>query len=138
MEQKTDKTANQEEKPFDRVLEQFGDQMAAWGETFGHQMVAWGEEFGRHMETRRQEFERCMEAWGKEFGPRVKAWIKDLAQGMEQAGECVGEWFEAETTPPYATEAKGLEEERLAVLRMVAEGKISVAEAERMLRATAG
>ena len=132
MEQQTETKQGQESKRFAEAFEQFGERMAAWGEAFGESMAAWGEEFGRQMEAWGQEFEHHMETWGKEFGPHVEAWSQDLARGVEKAGKRVGEWFEGETAPPAADDLKA---ERLAVLRMVEEGKISVDEAERLLRA---
>ena len=123
MEQQAETTQGQEPKRFDELFEQFGEQMAAWGEAFGQRMAAWGEEFGRQMET-----------WSKEFGPRMEAWSQDLAQSVEKTGERVGEWCKQET-PSDATDASSSREGRLAILRMVGEGKISVDEAERLLRA---
>ena len=134
MEQQTEATQDQETKHFGDAFERSGERMAAWGETFGQHMAAWGEEFGRQMETWGKEFECRMEAWGKEFGPRVEAWTEDLAQGVEKVGQRIGEWFEEGTASP-ATDADRLREERLAILRMVEQGKISVIEAEGLLRA---
>jgi DNA anti-recombination protein RmuC len=133
MEQHTEPKQEQETEHFE-TFEDFGEQVTAWGETFGEQMAAWGEEFGRHMEAWGREFERRMEAWGKEFGPRVEAWTEDLARGMEKVGKRVGEWFEEETATS-ATDAQSLREERLAILRMVEQGKITVSEAEKLLQA---
>ena len=123
MEEQTETAQDQETKHFGDAFEQFGERMAAWGEEFGRQMETWG-----------KEFERRMEVWGKEFGPHMEAWTEELAQGLEKVGQRVGEWFEEETASP-ATDAEDLREERLAILRMVEEGKISVAEAESLLRA---
>jgi hypothetical protein len=114
-------SAKKKRARFEEPFEQFGEQMAAWGEEFGRQMEAWG-----------KEFEARMEAWGKEFGPRMEAWGKDLGRRMEEAGERVEEWFEGETP---AAETDDLQAERLAILHMLEEDKISVAEAERLLRA---
>lgn len=123
MEQQTETTQDQESKHFGHAFEQFGEQMAAWGEEFGRQMEVWGEEFGHRME-----------AWGKEFGPRMEAWSEKLAEKMEHMGEHVEKWFEERTTSPPAN-AEKLREERLAILRMIEEGKITVTEAESLLRA---
>lgn len=109
--------------------EHFGDTF----ERFGEQMAAWGEEFGRYMEGWGREFEQRMEAWGKEFGPRMETWAEELSQRLEQAGQRVGQWFEEQTVSSVS--ADDLREERLAILRMVEDGKISTAEAESLLRA---
>jgi len=122
MEGQTEDRQAQEEKRFGDTFELFGEQMAAWGEEFGCHMDAWG-----------KEFEQRMEAWGKEFGPRMEAWAEELAQRMEQVGKRVGQWFEEEIGSSVS--ADSLREERLAILRMVEEGKISAAEAESLLRA---
>ena len=123
MEQQTATTQAQEAKRFSDTCEQFGEQMAAWGEEFGHQMEAWGKEFGQSMET-----------WSKEFGPRMEVWAEELVQKLELAGERVREWLE-EQRASSAASAGSVREERLAILRMVEEGKISVTEAESLLRA---
>ena len=123
MEQQTATAQAQEAKRFGDTCEQFGEQMAAWGEEFGRQMEAWGKEFGQRME-----------AWGKEFGPRMEVWAEELVQKLELAGERVREWLE-EQRASSAASAGSLREERLAILRMVEEGKISIAEAESLLRA---
>jgi hypothetical protein len=86
-------------------------------------MEAWGREFGQRME-----------AWSKEFGPRMEVWAEELARKMELAGKRIREWLE-EHRASSAASANNLSEERLAILRMVAEGKISVTEAESLLRA---
>lgn len=112
MEQQTATTQTQGAKSFGDTCEQFGEQMTAWGE-----------EFGRHME-----------AWGRELGPRLEVWAEELVQKMEQTGERVREWFE-EQAPSRSASADSVREERLAILHMVAEGKINVAEAESLLRA---
>ena len=121
--ERTETGQTQETKRFGETFEQFGEQMAAWGEEFGRQMETWG-----------QEFERRMEAWGTEFGPRMEAWAEELAQHMEQVGRRVGGWFD-EQAASRAASADSLREERLAILRMVEEGKITAAEAESLLRA---
>jgi len=126
MEEQKESTPYQEPKRVGEAFEQFGEQMAAWGEEFGHQMEAWG-----------KEFEQRMESWGKEFGPRMEVWGKELAQHIERAGARMGEWLEKETTSPTAS-ADEQRDERLAILRMVEEGKISAAEAESLLRAMSG
>jgi hypothetical protein len=123
MEQQTATAQAQETKHFSDACEQFGEQMAAWGEEFGRHMETWGREFGQRMED-----------WGKEFGLRMEDWAEELAQKMELAGERIREWLE-EQTASRAASANSLREERLAILRMVAEGKISVTEAESLLRA---
>ena len=112
MEQQTGTTQAQEAKRFGETFEQFGEQMAAWGEEFGCHMEAWGQEFGQRMD-----------AWGKEFGPR-----------MELAGERIRQWFE-EQAASRAAKGDSLREERLTILRMVEESKVSVTEAESLLRA---
>jgi hypothetical protein len=122
MEQQTATTQAQETTRFSDTCEQFGAQMAAWGEEFGRQMETWGREFGQRME-----------AWGEEFGPRMESWAEELAQKLELAGERIREWLE-EQRASYAS-ADSLREERLAILRMVEESKISVTEAESLLRA---
>ena len=123
MEQQTATTQAQEATRFGDTFEQFGERMSAWGEEFGRQMEAWGREFGQRMET-----------WGKEFGPRMEVWAEELAQKTELMGERLQQWFE-EQTASRAARADSLREERLAILRMVAEGKINVSEAESLLRA---
>jgi hypothetical protein len=123
MEQQTGITQAQEARSFGETCEQFGEQMAAWGEEFGRHMETWGREFGQRME-----------AWSKEFGPRMEVWAEELAQKMELAGERIRQWFE-EQAASRAASAGSLREERLAILRMVEEGKISVTEAESLLRA---
>jgi len=123
MEQQTANTQTQEATSFSDTCEQFGEQMAAWGEEFGRHMEAWGEEFGQRIE-----------AWSQEFEPRIEVWAEELTQKMELAGERVRQWFE-EQAAPRAASAGSLREERLAILRMVAEGKINVTEAEGLLRA---
>jgi DNA anti-recombination protein RmuC len=123
MEQHTATTQAQETIRFSDTCEQFGEQMAAWGEEFGRQMEAWGKEFGQRME-----------AWSKEFGPRMEVWAEELAEKLEQVGERIREWLEEQGASSTAN-ASNLREERLAILRMVAEGKISVTEAESLLRA---
>jgi hypothetical protein len=123
MEQQTATTQAQEAKLFSDTCERFGEQMAAWGEEFGRQMEAWGKEFGQRME-----------AWSKEFGPRMEVWAEELARKMELAGERIREWLDEHRASP-ATSTTSLREERLAILRMVEEGKISVTEAESLLRA---
>jgi DNA anti-recombination protein RmuC len=122
MEGQTEDKQAQEEKRFGDTFEQFGEQMAAWGEEFGRQMEAWG-----------REFEGRMEAWGKEFGPRMEVWAEELAKHVEQLGKRVGRWFEEEVGS--SASADSLREERLSILRLVEEGKISAAEAESLLRA---
>jgi hypothetical protein len=64
----------------------------------------------------------------------MEAWAEELARNMESAGQRLRWWFEE---PATSTTAGGgsLREERLAILRMVEEGKISVTEAESLLRA---
>ncbi len=126
MEQQTATTQAQEARRFGDACEQFGEQMAAWGEEFGRQMEAWGREFGQRMED-----------WSQEFGPRLEVWAEELAQKMEQGGERVRQWFEEQAASRTAS-AGSLREERLAILRMVEEGKISVTEAESLLRAVGG
>jgi len=121
--ERTETGQTQETKRFGETFEQFGEQMAAWGEQFGRQMEAWG-----------REFEGRMADWGEEFGPRMEAWAGELAQRMEHVGQRVGGWFD-EQTASRADSAEGLREERLAILRMVEEGKITAAEAESLLRA---
>jgi gas vesicle protein len=123
MERQTATTQAQEAPRFGDTCEQFGEQMAAWGEEFGRHMEAWGREFGQRME-----------AWSKEFGPRMEAWAEELAEKLEQVGERIRQWPE-EQADSRAASASNLREERLAILRMVAEGKISVTEAESLLRA---
>jgi len=123
MEQQTATTQAQESRSFSDACEQFGEQMSAWGEEFGRHMEAWGREFGQRME-----------AWSGEFGPRMEVWAEELAQKTELMGERIQQWFE-EQTASRAASAGGLREERLAILRMVAEGKISITEAESLLRA---
>jgi len=122
MEQQTATTQAQDAKSFGDTCEQFGEQMAAWGEEFGRHMEAWGREFGQRMD-----------AWSKEFGPRMEVCAEELAEKLEQVGERIREWLEEQRTS--AASASNLREERLAILRMVAEGKISVTEAESLLRA---
>ncbi|MFZ5916295.1 MAG: SHOCT-like domain-containing protein [Chloroflexota bacterium] len=123
-----DRAKNQAGNPF----EQFGEHMADWGETFGEQMTAWGREFGRQMEAWGREFESRMEVWSAEFAPRMETWSEELARKMEKMGQRVAGWFDEHTAPE--TDVRDLREERLAILRMVQEGKISVAEAEGLLR----
>ena len=123
MEQQTASTEAQEARSFGDSCEQFGEQMAAWGEEFGRHMEAWGREFGQRMED-----------WSQEFGPRMEVWAEELAQKMELAGERIRQWFE-EQAASRAASADSVREERLAILRMVAEGKINVTEAESLLRA---
>jgi hypothetical protein len=123
MEQQTTTGQAQEARRFSDACEQFGEQMATWGEEFGRHMETWGREFGQRME-----------AWSKEFGPRMGAWSEELAQKLELAGERIREWQE-EHRVSSAASASNLREERLAILRMVEEGKISVTEAESLLRA---
>jgi len=134
MESQTETSGDREKKNFDDTFGDLGQQMGVWGEAFGEQMAAWGEEFGRRMEAWGQEFERRMDTWGQEFGPRVEMWTQDLSQGMEKFGRRVGEWFEGEAAPP-TSDAQSVREERLAILRMVEQGKLSVSEAEGLLRA---
>ncbi len=122
MEQQTATAQAQEAKRFSDACEEFGEQMAAWGEEFGRHMEAWGREFGQRMED-----------WGKEFGPRMEDWAEELVQRMELAGERAREWLEEQR--PSSVSADSLREERLAILRMVEESKISVTEAESLLRA---
>lgn len=123
MEQQTATAQAQEAKRFSDACEQFGEQMAAWGEEFGRQMETWGREFGQRME-----------AWGEEFGPRMEAWTEELGCKMELAGQRLRQRFEEPATFTAAS-ADSLQEERLVILRMVEEGKISVTEAESLLRA---
>ena len=123
MDQQTATTQTREARNLSDACEQFGEQMAAWGEEFGRHMEAWGTEFGQRMED-----------WSQEFEPRIEVWAEELAQKMELAGERVRHWFE-EQAASRAASAGSLREERLAILRMVAEGKISVTEAEGLLRA---
>lgn len=123
MEQQTGTTQAQEVKGFGETFEQFGEQMATWGEEFGCHMEAWGREFGQRMD-----------AWGKEFGPRMESWAEELAQKMELAGERIRQWFE-EQAASRAAKGDSLREERLTILRMVEESKVSVTEAESLLRA---
>ncbi len=121
MEQQTGTTPARETQAFGDAFAQFGQQMATWGETFGQRMAVWGEDFGQRME-----------AWGKE-----------MAESMGQLGDHLGESFAVGKPPavpeadesPAASEGSNLQEERLNILRMVAEGKISVAEASDLLRA---
>ena len=119
MEQQTATTEAQEARSFGDACEQ----MAAWGEDFGRQMEAWGREFGQRTE-----------AWSNEFGPRMEVWAEELAQKMELAGERIRQWFE-EQAASRAAKVDSLREERLTILRMVEESKISVTEAESLLRA---
>ena len=126
MEQQTATTRAQEARNFGDTCEQFGEQMAAWGEEFGHHMEAWGREFGQRMED-----------WSKEFGPRMEVWAEELAQKTELMGERISQWFEKQAASRAAS-AGSLREERLAILRMVEESKISVTEAESLLRAVGG
>jgi len=82
-------------------------------------------------------FEQCgeqMAAWGEEFGQRMEDWAEELAQKTELMGERIRQWIE-EQTASRAASAGSLREERLAILRMVEESKISVTEAESLLRA---
>ncbi|MGA9350297.1 MAG: hypothetical protein WBW48_16055 [Anaerolineae bacterium] len=123
MEQQTGTTRAQEAKRFGETIEQFGEQMAAWSEEFGRHMEAWGREFGQRME-----------AWGEEFGPRMESWAEELAQKLGLAGERIREWLE-EQRASSAASANSLREERLTILHMVEESKISVTEAESLLRA---
>ncbi len=122
MKEQTEAGQAQETKRFGDTFEQFGEQMAAWGD-----------EFGRHMEAWAGEFEQRMQVWGKEFGPRMEAWAEELSERMEQLGRRVGGWFEGEVASSVSAES--LREERLSILGMVREGKVSVAEAEKLLRA---
>jgi len=101
MEQQTATTRAQEARNFGDTCEQFGEQMAAWGE---------------------------------EFGQRMEDWAEELAQKTELMGERISQWFEKQAAS-RAARVGGLQEERLAILRMVGEGKISVTEAESLLRA---
>ena len=112
MEQQTATAQAQEARRFSDTFEQFGEQMAAWGEEFGQRM----------------------EDWSEEFGPRMETWAEELVQNMELVGERIRQWFE-EQTASRAARAGSLREERLAILHMVSEGKISVTEAESLLRA---
>jgi DNA anti-recombination protein RmuC len=102
----------QETKRSGETFEQFEAQMAAWG----------------------REFEARMASWGEEFGPQMEAWAGKLAQRMERAGQRVGRCFD-EQAASQAEGTEDLREGRLAVLRMVEEGKITAAEAESLLRA---
>ncbi|MCK4451900.1 MAG: hypothetical protein KAX26_15050, partial [Anaerolineae bacterium] len=61
-------------------------------------------------------------------------WAEELAQKMELAGERISQWFE-EQAASRAASADSPREERLAILHMVEESKISVTEAESLLRA---
>ncbi len=126
MEQQTATTQAQEAKRFSDAYEQFGEQMAAWGEEFGHQMEAWGREFGQRME-----------AWAEEFGPRMEAWAEELGRKMELAGQRLRQRFEEPATSTAAS-TDSPQEGRLTILRMVEESKISVTEAESLLRAVGG
>ena len=126
MEQQTATTQAQEATRFSDTCEQFGEQMSAWGEEFGRHMEAWGREFGQRMED-----------WSQEFGPRMEVWAEELAQKTELMGERISQWFEKQAASRAAS-AGGLREERLAILRMVEENKISVTEAESLLRAVGG
>ncbi len=123
MEQQTATTQTQEAKSFGDTCEQFGEQMAAWGEEFGHHMEAWGGEFGQRMED-----------WSQEFGPRMEVWAEELGRKMELAGQRLRQRFE-EQTASRAASTDSPQEGRLTILRMVEEGKISVTEAESLLRA---
>jgi len=123
MEQQTATTQTQEAKGFGDTCEQFGEQMAAWGEEFGRHTEAWGTEFGQRMDD-----------WSQEFGPRMEVWAEELAQKMELMGERIRQWFE-EQAASRAASSDSVREERLSILRMVAEGKISVTDAESLLRA---
>jgi len=116
-------TNDKQKRYFGDTFEQFGEQMAAWGQEFGRQMEAWG-----------QEFENRMAVWGQDFGPRMEVWAEELAQHMEQVGERFEQWFEREMVTPAAS-AEDQQKSRLAILRMLEEGKISVAEAESLLQA---
>ena len=133
MEQQTQAESVEQPRPFGDACEQWAQQIAAWGEEFGRRMEAWAAEFGPRMEAWGKEFEQRMEAWGKEFGPRMEAWAEELTQHLERMGRQVREWLEEEK--PAAASSDGLREERLAILRMVEEGKVDVAEAEKLLRA---
>ena len=123
MEQQTATTQAQESERLGDTFEQFGEQMAAWGEEFGRQMEAWGREFGQRMED-----------WSQEFEPRIEVWAEELAQKMELAGERIRQWFE-EQAASRAAKTDSPQESRLTILRMVEESKISVTEAEGLLRA---
>jgi hypothetical protein len=134
MEQQTATTQAQEAKRFSDACEQFGEQMATWGEEFGRHMDAWGREFGQRMDAWGREFGQHMGDWSREFEPRIETWAEELAQKMELAGERIRQWFEGQAASRAAS-ASSLREERLAILRMVEEGKIGVTEAESLLRA---
>ena len=101
MEQQTATAQAQEARHFSDTFEQFGEQMAAWGE---------------------------------EFGQRMEDWAEELVQNVELVGERIRQWFEEQAASRVAR-AGSLREERLAILRTVGEGKISVTEAESLLRA---
>ena len=81
-----------------------------------------------------EQFGEQMATWGQEFGPRGEAWAEELAQHMEQVGERFEQWFEQKMATPAAS-AEDQQKSRLAILRMLEEGKISVAEAESLLQA---
>lgn len=69
----------------------------------------------------------------EQFGEQVAAWAEELGQKMELAGERIRQWFEEQSASCAPSEASSLREERLAILRMVGGGKISVTEAESLL-----
>ena len=68
------------------------------------------------------------------FIPVSGVTMDDCVAISKKVGQRIGEWFEEGTASP-ATDADRLREERLAILRMVEQGKISVTEAEGLLRA---
>ena len=111
MQQQTATAQAQEAKYFSDTFEQFAEQMAAWAEEFGQRM----------------------EDWSEEFGPRMETWAEELAQKIDLAGERIRQWLEEQAASRAPPEASSLQEERLTILRMVAEGKISVTEAESLL-----
>ena len=71
----------------------------------------------------------------EQFGEQMAAWAEELAQNMELVGKRMSQWLDEQATSRSPPEVSSLREERLAILHMVAEGKISVTEAESLLRA---
>jgi hypothetical protein len=64
----------------------------------------------------------------------MEAWAEELSRKMELAGQRLRQRFEEPATSTAAS-TDNPQEGRLTILRMVEEGKISVTEAESLLRA---
>jgi len=137
----------------------FGKEMSQWGRDFGQEMAQWGNELGRDINTAVHD---AITTFGKDFTRHTKDHVSHaqrfaeaqtrraerLAKAQTRRAERLAEMQrrraeeQARRTGQRATRANtrqnNFEQEREAVLRMIAEGRITPEEGDLLLDALGG